>query len=121
MLRAVHPLSEGLIEHLKINVKYRELAKGDYLLKADHYCRDIHFIDQGLLRCFYRTEQADISSWFMKDGDVIVSVESFFFKGSRAMNGYRPWKIAVCITSAMKSYIISITSSPNLISSPANY
>src|SRR5690606_13653413 len=52
--------------------------KGHLLLKAGHICREIHFVDKGMLRCFYQNGEMDVSSWFMKDGDVIVSVESFF-------------------------------------------
>ncbi len=77
-LNAVHPLSQGLIQHLQDIVRYREIKKGEFLLKAGHLCRDIHFIDAGLLRCFYRKKDLEVSSWFMKDGDVIVSVESFY-------------------------------------------
>lgn len=77
-LSAVHPLSEQLIAHLQDIVKYRELKKGQFLLKAGHICRHIHFINAGMLRCFYRKEDLEVSSWFMKDGDVIVSVESFY-------------------------------------------
>lgn len=77
-LNAVHPLSAELIAHLQDIVKYRELKKGQFLLKAGHICRHIHFINEGMLRCFYRKEDLEVSSWFMKDGDVIVSVESFY-------------------------------------------
>ena len=77
-LNAVHPLSDGLSGHLHEIIRYREIKKGDFLLKAGHMCRDIHFIDTGLLRCFYCKGDTEVSSWFMKDGDVIVSVESFF-------------------------------------------
>lgn len=77
-LSAVYPLSEQLIAHLQVIVKYRELKKGQFLLKAGHICRHIHFINAGMLRCFYRKEDLEVSSWFMKDGDVIVSVESFY-------------------------------------------
>lgn len=77
-LNAVHPLSEQLVAHLQDIVKYRELKKGQLLLKAGHVCRHIHFINEGMLRCFYRKSDLEVSSWFMKDGDVIVSVESFY-------------------------------------------
>ena len=77
-LNSVHPLSEALTEHLQAVVKYRELRKGQILLKAGHICQHIHFIKAGMLRCFYRKGDLEVSSWFMKDGDVIISVESFY-------------------------------------------
>ena len=77
-LNGIHPLSQDLIEFLSINLKTKKLHKKDYLLKKGHVSRDICFINKGLLRCFYMIENKEVCSWFMKEGDVIVSVESFF-------------------------------------------
>jgi len=78
VLSAVHPLSDELIDYLGEIVKPKEIQKGDFLLKAGHVCRNIYFIEKGLLRCYYEKGSLDVSSWFMKDLDVIVSVESFY-------------------------------------------
>jgi CRP-like cAMP-binding protein len=77
-LNSIHPLSDSLIEYLSINLKTKHLAKKDFLLKAGHVSKDICFIGKGLLRCFYLIEDKEVCSWFMKEGDVIISVESFF-------------------------------------------
>ena len=77
-LSLIHPLSQGVIEYLSNHLKTRILHKKDFLLKIGHVCEDIYFIDQGLIRCFYLVDDKEVSSWFMKEGDVIISVESFF-------------------------------------------
>ena len=77
-LESIHPMSDGLKQYLEVNLKVKELPKKGYLLKAGHISRNICFIAEGLLRCFYIKDQHEVSSWFMKEGDVIVSVESFF-------------------------------------------
>lgn len=77
-LNSIYPLSKALTEYLLKNLKTKELQKKDYLLKRGHVCNDICFIGKGLLRCYYLIEDKDVSAWFMKEGDVIVSVESFF-------------------------------------------
>ncbi len=77
-LDAIHPLSDGLKNHLVHFLKERELLKKEFLLKAGHICRNICFIQKGLMRCFYIKDEHEVCSWFMKEGDVIVSVESFF-------------------------------------------
>ncbi|MDQ3844678.1 MAG: Crp/Fnr family transcriptional regulator [Bacteroidota bacterium] len=77
-LNAIHPLSPELQEHLLQILKTRKLHKKEYLLKAGHICRNICFIQSGLLRCFYSIDNKEVNSWFMKEGDIIVSVESFF-------------------------------------------
>jgi CRP/FNR family transcriptional regulator, anaerobic regulatory protein len=77
-LESIHPMSDGLKQHLAVTLKEKHLAKKDYLLKAGHISRNICFIAKGLLRCFYIKDEHEVCSWFMKEGDVIVSVESFF-------------------------------------------
>ena len=41
-------------------------------------CRNMCFISSGLLRAFYMQGDNEVSSWFMKEGDVCVSIESFY-------------------------------------------
>jgi CRP-like cAMP-binding protein len=77
-LNSIYPLSSALEEHLSGILKFRKLPRKTYLLKAGHLCRNICFIKSGLLRCFHVRDNNEVSSWFMKEGDVIVSVESFF-------------------------------------------
>jgi CRP/FNR family transcriptional regulator, anaerobic regulatory protein len=77
-LQSIHPMSDGLKQHLAVTLKEKKLSRKDYLLDAGQVSRKICFIARGLLRCFYIKENHEVSSWFMKEGDVIVSVESFF-------------------------------------------
>jgi CRP-like cAMP-binding protein len=78
MLQSVHQLSDALVEHLLFVLNPKELKRRQYLLQHGQVCREICFIETGLLRCFYLKEDQEVSSWFMKEGDVIVSVPSFF-------------------------------------------
>ena len=77
-LGSIYTLSQGAIEYFSINLKTRKLNKKDFLLKIGHVSENIYFIHQGLLRCFYLVDGKEVSSWFMKEGDVMISVESFF-------------------------------------------
>lgn len=78
LLSSIHPLSEELTAYLLEHLQCRELSKKDFLLKAGHVCSHIYFIEKGLCRCFYLQGETEVCSWFMQEGDVIVSVESFF-------------------------------------------
>lgn len=77
-LNSIHPLSPAAIEYFRINLKTKKLHKKDFLLKIGRVNEDIYFIHQGLLRCFYLIDDKEINSWFMKEGDVMISVDSFF-------------------------------------------
>ena len=77
-LESIYPMSDGLKDHLVAILKAKELSKKTYLLRAGHVCRNIYFINTGLLRCFYLKDDHEVSSWFMKEGNVIISIESFY-------------------------------------------
>jgi CRP/FNR family transcriptional regulator, anaerobic regulatory protein len=77
-LNSIKPLSVELTEYLIRTLRSKEISRKDYLLKAGQISKHIYFIEQGLLRCFYFKDDVEVSSWFMKEGDVIISVESFF-------------------------------------------
>ena len=80
-LDSIFPLSEGLKQFLLEKLMRKEIPKKGFLLKKGRVCENISFIESGLVRCFYVKDDKEISSWFMKEGDVIVSVESFFSQG----------------------------------------
>ena len=77
-LESIHPMSDELKQYLAVTLKEKQLSRKEHLLKAGQVSRKICFIGKGLLRCFYIKENHEVCSWFMKEGDVIVSVESFF-------------------------------------------
>jgi CRP-like cAMP-binding protein len=56
----------------------RNLTKKEYLLQAGEVSNHIYFIKSGLVRAFYLKKNKEVSTWFMKEGDVIFSVESFY-------------------------------------------
>jgi CRP/FNR family transcriptional regulator, anaerobic regulatory protein len=77
-LNTIHPLSPELEEHLCGILRRKDAAKKELLLRAGHVCRNLWFVEQGLVRCYYIRNGQQVCSWFMKEGDVIASVESFF-------------------------------------------
>ena len=77
-LQSIHPLSPQLLDYLSKNLHHRQLLKKDYLLKAGHVSRSVYFIQQGLLRAFYMRGDTEVTSWFMQEGDVSLSIESFY-------------------------------------------
>ncbi|CAN5395780.1 Crp/Fnr family transcriptional regulator [soil metagenome] len=77
-LDAIRPLSDPLKDHLSVIVETKALSRKEYLLKKGRISSEVCFIEKGLLRCFYLKEDKEVCSWFMMEGDVIVSVESFF-------------------------------------------
>jgi CRP/FNR family transcriptional regulator, anaerobic regulatory protein len=79
-LDGIFPLSSELREELVRILKTRSFRRKEFLLRAGHVSRTIYFVEHGLIRCFYMLGDRDISAWFMKEGDVVVSVNSFFIQ-----------------------------------------
>jgi CRP-like cAMP-binding protein len=79
-LHTIQPLSSELRDYLSDKIEIKEYPKRSFLLKAGRVSSHIYFIERGLFRCFYTREDEDreVCAWFMKEGDVIASVDSFF-------------------------------------------
>jgi len=81
-LSSVHPMSPALRARLTQILQCRKLDKKEFLLKAGQVCRNIYFIQGGLVRCYYLKDEAEVCTWFMKEGDVVISIESFYNQAS---------------------------------------
>jgi CRP/FNR family transcriptional regulator, anaerobic regulatory protein len=77
-LQSIRPLPPELYEHLQQVVKRKWLAPKEYLLTEGQVCGHVYFIHKGLLRCYALQGATEVCSWFMKEKDICVSVESFF-------------------------------------------
>ncbi|HEY6902583.1 MAG TPA: cyclic nucleotide-binding domain-containing protein [Puia sp.] len=78
LLQSIHPLSDGLLQHLAEILREQKFSKKDLLLRNGSTSKQIFFIKSGLVRCFYMKGRKEVTCWFMKERDVIISVESFF-------------------------------------------
>lgn len=81
-LHALEPLSEELIDSIAGALQYRLLKPKEKLVKPGMVCSEICFVEKGLLRSYYPQPESDqeVTGWFMDEGKVVVSVESFFLQ-----------------------------------------
>ena len=77
VLNSIAPLSVPLQAYLENTLQRNVFKKRSYLLQAGQVSNCIHFIESGIVRCFYDNEAHEISIWFMDAGNLIFSVESF--------------------------------------------
>jgi len=78
LLGNIHPLSPQLQQFLSDKLKNLTISRKGFLLQSGNVSRHIYFIRKGLLRCYYIESGQEICSKFMKEGEFIVSVSSFF-------------------------------------------
>ena len=56
----------------------RKYAKGELILKEGNVCRDILYIDNGLIRQFYHKNGRIVTEHLGVDGGIIMCIESLF-------------------------------------------
>lgn len=80
LLSAIRPLSPEVCEALTGVFKREEYPKRTLLLKEGQVCDKAWFIEKGMVRAFYYLDGHDTTDWFMQEGDIIISVRSFFMR-----------------------------------------
>jgi len=98
-LESIHPLTKELKQHLAGILMHQEIPRRGYMLRAGQVCRNAYFIQKGLFRCFYIRQDKEVSSWFMKELDVIFSVHSFYnqvesYESIQALEDASVWYIS---------------------------
>lgn len=71
-------LSPELQEDIKSFLIEEAFPKKSILLKSGQVSQRIYFIKKGFTRAFYYKSVSEYTSWFMGQGEIIVSVYSFF-------------------------------------------
>ena len=64
-LQNVSPLSIESRTALLKHISYKDISKGDYLLKYDEICKHIYFVNKGFVRIFYYKNGKNIMFIFM--------------------------------------------------------
>lgn len=77
LLRSVGPMSPALERHLRRKIKPVFLKKGELLLRAGEVAGLILYLKKGLVRSYSLREGKEVCNWFMREGRIIISVESF--------------------------------------------
>lgn len=77
LLENIHPLSAECRDYIQRKTYRRVYHPKDAILKEGQICNSISFIEQGLVRAYYCNDD-ESTSWFMGEGDLIISVESFY-------------------------------------------
>jgi CRP/FNR family transcriptional regulator, anaerobic regulatory protein len=74
-----YPLNNELRAWLRQTLKLRQLRRKELLLRAGEVSDCICFVANGLLRAYHVPDTGeDTTVWFMKEGDIAISVKSFY-------------------------------------------
>jgi CRP-like cAMP-binding protein len=62
------------------------IKKGDYFLKSGKSCKQMSYIQSGLLRVFVDTEDKEVTQWISTNDSFITDVSSFIFEKPARFN-----------------------------------
>ncbi len=77
ILDKIYPLNEHSNQILKEYIEEIEYPKGHILLRAEKIEKNIYFIKKGIVRAYAETAGNEITFWFGKEGDTIISMKSY--------------------------------------------
>jgi len=77
ILDTVYKLPEHSKQSIIESITEVEYSKGYRLLNADRVERNIYFVRKGIVRAYINTEDDEITFWFGKEGDTVVSMRSY--------------------------------------------
>jgi CRP-like cAMP-binding protein len=77
-LQTLHPISPALATALTASIRREEHLAHQLLLEPGQVARRIYFIERGLVRGYSLLRGREISSWFMRENDFVISIVSFF-------------------------------------------
>jgi CRP/FNR family transcriptional regulator, anaerobic regulatory protein len=64
-------------EAISSRFTYRQLKKGDFLTRSGEICRQVSFINKGLIRFFYDVDGKEISTGFVPENEYVAEYASF--------------------------------------------
>lgn len=68
--------SPDVFEDIRPYLSVKTLAEGEYFLREGRICKEIGFVDQGLLRLYYLKDGKEITNCFCKENTVTTAYSS---------------------------------------------
>jgi len=78
LLNSIHILSPELQTAISDLLIEEHFKKKTLILKQGQVSQRIYFISEGFVRAYYDKSDETFTNWFMGQGDIIISVYSFF-------------------------------------------
>jgi CRP-like cAMP-binding protein len=85
-LNSIRQMSPALENHLRTILTQRLVKKKEIILKQGQVSKNIYFIKSGLVQGFEWRKDREVTTWIMKEGNIIFSPESFLHQVSTNEN-----------------------------------
>ena len=78
LVDSIHKMPSAFWEELSELLEIKTLPKKSVILKEGEVCDKLIYIISGMARAYYYSDGNQVTAWFMKENDMIISVKSFF-------------------------------------------
>lgn len=72
-----HKKERHVVEKLVSLMFTKKYKKKEYLLKEGDICKEIFYVQKGLLRVYIINDGKEVNTWFVKEGDFITSISNY--------------------------------------------
>lgn len=80
LLKSFYPMSSGLEAYLREKIKPFTFQPNEFIEKYGKVANLILFVESGLVKSTVNIKGKDVCYWFMKEGNIIIAVESFLLR-----------------------------------------
>lgn len=77
ILVQIYPLQPHLLSVIANCVQEKNIAKGEIILNQNHLAHKLFFIKKGIVRAYIQTPKKEVTFWFGKEGEPVVSIKSY--------------------------------------------
>lgn len=77
ILETIYPLPEPSGILLKKHIRECSFPKGHLIIRAATIARKIYFIKKGIVRAYAHTDDNEITFWFGREGETVISMKSY--------------------------------------------
>lgn len=77
IIEQIYPLPQGSQKQLLLRFSEVKFPKGYLLMKTDKAEHSVYFIKKGIVRAYALQEDHEVTFWFGKEGDTVLSMKSY--------------------------------------------
>ncbi|MEI8048049.1 MAG: Crp/Fnr family transcriptional regulator [Bacteroidota bacterium] len=79
-INKISPISQEIADELLSKLKSKTFAKGDFINKQGQLCRDLFFIDKGLVKHYYHSKNRVFILRFFPENNLFTILDSYINK-----------------------------------------
>ena len=80
------PLTDSAITDMELVLNAQTFKKGEYILRQDNICRNLYFLESGLVKMFCYTDGKEFIMNFFREENMFTVLDSFPFQSPSKYN-----------------------------------